>query len=288
MIKGSIVDLITPTHSDGSPDYEILETLVEWHIDNGSSALIVASAVNQSSAMHIDERTELLRRAIWQSDGRIDVIADLSSDHQEHVLAFAAAADEFGADAVLLRNPTSPIQSQDALFDYFRAVIDSAKRPLIIGDDFTRPNLLSPPDILTLANTSGVGGFVNYSKQPLQIERQELPAEFALYSGNLASAYQSLCEGYSGIVSIVANIAPALVQKLCSAVETGDTARADLLNARLQPLVQALLDESNVIPIKWALIEMGCIPEGIHPPVLAHTHDYSNLRRAIRAAHIPI
>lgn len=288
MIKGSIIDLIAPSHSDGSPDYEILETLVDWHIDNGSSALIVGGSANQSSQMHIDERSELLRRAIWQSDGRISVIADLSSLIQEQVFEFAAAADEFGADAVILRSPSSAIQTQDSLFDSFRAVIDIAKRPLIIRDDFTQPHLLSPADILKLSEIAGIDGFVNYSAQALPVSLQEFPTEFALYSGNVASAYQRLLEGYSGIVSIVANIAPALVHQLYSAAVAGDRKNIELLNARIQPMVKILLEEPNAIPIKWALIEMGCIPEGSHPPVLPHTHDYSDLRRAIRAAHIPI
>ena len=288
MIKGSIVNLTTPTHSDGSPDYEVQETLVDWHVDCGSSAIIIGSALNQSSEMSIDERTEILRRAIWQSDGRIDVIADLSSSRQEAVFDFASAADEFGASAALLTLPSPIGLSQNELFEYLRAVLELGGLPLIISDDLRASNSLPSIDVAALSQISGIAGFINYSANPIEGHIPELPSGFALYSGDVASGCHRVLNGYAGIVSVVANIAPALVHSLYSAAASGDQKKAELLNARLLPLVQVILEEPNALPIKWALIEMGSIPEGNHPPSLLHTSDYADLRRALRAALIPI
>ena len=291
MINGIIVDLITPTGANGAPDYEIVETLVDWHVDNGSSALLIGSSTGQSSTMDTDERTELLRRAIWQADGRIPIIADLGSDSIDQAFEFASIANEYGASAVLLSAPTTEAFSKNKLLEHFEALAKAAQLPAIVRAEFNHSNILSPTNIAELALISGIDGFIDGSSNPTSTQellKLKLHKDFALYAGHDTSACQQILAGYNGCISISANVNPALLLTLYTLANAGDSAGANPLDTHLQALYSALLEDPNSIPVKWALIEMGCIPEGEHPPTLPQASDYSRLRRALRAAEIPV
>jgi 4-hydroxy-tetrahydrodipicolinate synthase len=291
MINGSIVDLITPICKDGSPDYKVLETLVDWHIDNGSAALLIGSATGQTTEINIDERSERLKRALWQSDGRIPIIADLSAGDPEQIFEFARTADEFGSSAMLLSLSAGNYSSLEELIDYLRELSTSVKLPFIVRDDFSNPNVLSPATLIKLTQLDGLLGFVNNSNLASSkhaLQAQELPANFGLYAGHDSDACQLILSGYKGSISIVANIAPTLVQNMYTSASAGNRANAELINESLQPIAQGLMEDPNSIPVVWALVEMGCIPEGEQPPTLPKSSDYANLRRAMRAAQIAI
>jgi 4-hydroxy-tetrahydrodipicolinate synthase len=291
MINGSIVDLIIPTASDGSPDYKTVDTLIDWHIDNGSAALLIGSATGQHSEFNNEERGELLKRAIWQSDGRIVVIANLDTSDPDGFFELARAADEFGADAGLLTLPTSMGLSQVDLLEYVRELAKFAKLPLILRDDFSHPNLLSPTTLPKLAEIEGIIGLINDSSQPTpedNINISELPSGFALYAGHNTDACQWVLAGYQGGISLVGNIAPALVKDMISAAQQNNRALAMSFNDRLRPLTQALMTDPSANSVTWALTEMGCIPEGEHPPSLPQSSDYAQLRRALRTAQVII
>lgn len=291
MINGSIVDLITPICKDGSPDYDVLETLVDWHVENGSAALLIGSATGQSTQFDIDERSELLKRAIWQSDGRIPIIADLSAGDPEQIFEFARTADEFGSSAMLLTLTGENYSSLAELIDYLRELSALVKLPLIARDDFANPGVLSPAALTKLTQIDGLLGFVNNSSLATSehvVQAQDLPANFALYSGHDSDACQLCLSGYRGGISIVANIAPTLVQDMFTSALIGDRDNAESINNSLQPLAEGLLEDPNSIPVMWALVEMGCIPEGEEPPTLPQSSDYANLRRALRTAQIAI
>ncbi|CAA0102760.1 4-hydroxy-tetrahydrodipicolinate synthase [Zhongshania aliphaticivorans] len=291
MINGIIVDLITPTHADGSPDYETVEILVDWHVTNGSTALIIGSSTGHPAYMNTEERTELLRRAIWQADSRIPIIADLSSDTIDHAFELADVANEYGASAVLITAPTDKTYSENELIEHFQTLAKASQCPAIIRAESNLNNLLAPESIAELAQSSSINGYIDGSmdnSDATTLLGINLPQDFTLYAGHDASACQQLLAGYGGSVSISANVNPVLLNKLFTLTQSGDSAAAEALDAHLQTLYSALLEDPNSIPIKWALVEMGCIPESENPPVLTQASDYSNLRRALRAAEIPI
>ncbi len=291
MLKGIIVDLITPTHVNGAPDYETLETLVDWHVDNASHALIVGSANHQAEILNIEERTELLRRAIWQADQRISIIADLGDKVNEQTFEYANIADECGASALLISIPAAAGLSQSRMLETIRELANLAKRPLLVRANLDNPNVGSSNTVTELARISGVSGFVDSSantEHSQELLSLKLPSGFGLYAGHDASACQQILMGYNGSVSIVANVNPAQMQKLFNLAQAGDRAGALALDRHLQALYAALLEDPNSTPLKWALIEMGCIPEGEHPPSLSQASDYSALRRALRAAQVSI
>jgi 4-hydroxy-tetrahydrodipicolinate synthase len=291
MINGSIVDLITPICKDGSPDYDVLETLVEWHIENNSAALLIGSATAQSTEFDIDERGELLKRAIWQSDGRIPIIADLSAGNPEQVFDYARTADEFGSGAMLLTLASHNFSTQEELIEYLRELCALVELPLILRDDFSNANILSPKTLIKLSQIEGLLGFVNNSSQVTSestIHVHDLPANFALYAGHDSNACQLSLSGYRGGISIVANLAPSLVQNMFTAALIGDQENAEVIDKNIQEIAEGLMEDPNSIPVMWALVEMGCIPEREIPPSLPQSSDYANLRRALRSAQIPI
>lgn len=289
MIKGSIVDLITPKHADGAIDFETVEVLVDWHVEEGSAALLVGSSMGQPPAADVEERMELFRRAIWQAEGRIAVVADISGETTEDALEYARAADESGAAAVLLTAPAAALPSQDDLRNHFQAVADAARRPLIVRGSFDHPDLMSPGFVARLSRIRGVAGFAESSADPNRARALldlELPKDFALYSGLDLPACRLILAGFAGGISVTANVAPALVQAMVAAAMAGDRITAESLDARLQPLHEALLADASSASVKWALVEMGRVAEGQHPPKLPQSSDYSHLRRALRTAQI--
>ncbi len=289
MIKGSIVDLVTPTHADGAPDFETLETLVDWHVDEGSAALVIGGGPDPAAKLEIEERTELFRRAVWQADGRIPIVADIGGATTADALEAALAADEAGVDAALAVAPVAASPSPEELLRHFQAIAEAGKRPLLVRDSVNRPNLLSSAIVTRLARIDGIVGFVergvnaDAARELLAIG---LPEGFALYAGADVHACKLLSDGFAGVVSVTANVAPASVRKMCAAALAGDRDQAATVDVDLQPLDQALIAGDLVAAVKWALIEIGRIEEGPHPPTLPQASDYSNLRRALRAVHV--
>lgn len=289
MIKGSIVALTTPSGAQGAIDYEALEALVDWHVQQGSAALLVGSETDASLTLDVEERTELFRRTVWQAEGRIAVIADISGSTTEEALEYAGGAREAGPDAVLLKAPATSLVGQ-LLLQHFASVAKAAQRPLIVRDGPQHP-ALAAAIVESLARIDGVVGFaeatadLNRARELLALQ---LPADFALYAGDDTAACTFILEGFAGGISVTANLAPAQVTAVYGAALARDRSTAESLNARLQPLQQALLADPNSIAVKWALVEMGLVNEGARPPTLQQSSDYSVLRRALRTAQIAI
>ncbi len=290
MIKGSLVDLVTPFHQDGTPDFEAVEGLVDWHVEEGSAALVVGAFTGRSPMPSADfeNRTELLRRAIWQSDGRIRIIAGIDGGESvRQVVEFAQAARDAGADAALLDMPDGH-PSQDELLDHVRIVARQVSGlPLIVRNMPGRDAGLMPHAVASLARIPGVVGFVECSADSNRVRALlalGLPADFALYSGHDIAARHAILLGFHGALSVTANVAPSPIRELHAAALMGDRAGSEALDSRLHPLYEALLADANSVPVKWALVEMGRIAEGLNPPVLPQSSDYSHLRRALRSA----
>jgi len=290
MIKGSIVDLITPQLADGEPDLEAVEALVDWHVDERSAALVIGGASSQIAIADFEDRRELLRRAIWQADGRIPVIAAISLDDASETLEMARVAEEAAACALLLELPAaSGAPSTDALLSQIRTLANTTKLPLFVRPAAVRATPLPASVVAELARIKGVAGFVEGSADSNRVRALlalGLPKDFALYSAHDASARQSILQGFHGCVSVTANVAPSLMRDVLAAALEGDRMGSEALEARLYPLYEALMAETPSVPVKWALVEMGRINEGPHPPMLPQSSDYSHLRRALRSAKV--
>lgn len=289
MIKGSIVDLITPTHADGAPSYTNMERLVEWHVEQGSSAILIGSTMDSSAELDGEACYEFFRRTVWQADGRIAVVADISADATKDTLANLRTADDAVVDAVLLTIPVAGCPGHDALLKHFQTVARAAKMPVYLREHPERSDLLPYAVIKQLARIDGITGLIERGvnpEAPPALLGIDWPDGFGLYAGADRGAATLMRDGFHGVLSMMANVAPAQVQALCTAALHGDPEQVDLLEAMLKPLQEALQAHPYDITVQWALIEMGVIDEGARPPALPQSADYATLRRALRGAQV--
>ena len=285
MIKGSIVELVVPTEANGAIKYESLEALVDWHVVEGSAALLVGDIFDSALKLDAEERLELLRRVVWQAERRIAVIAGISADAFDTVVEYAGIAEEAATDALLITPPASIWTTKDEALRYLGAVAAEArKQPLLVRGG---AGLASATVVNALAHIKGIGGFVETAPdlaRARELLALPLPAEFALYAGGDAAAAPLVLEGFAGNVSTAANLVPRMVRKVNEAALLRDRAAAETVQTRLQALQQALPTEQLPGAIQWARIEMGRIAESTPPPALSQKIDYANLRRALRVA----
>ncbi|MDM4769027.1 dihydrodipicolinate synthase family protein [Solimonas sp. SE-A11] len=282
MIKGSIVELVSPAESNGTIKMESLEALVDWHVVEGSAALLVGDTLDAALELDAEERLELWRRVVWQADGRIAVIAGLSANRLEISLEFAQVADEAGVDAVLLTLPISAFPSRDKLLHDVETVARAVKQPLLLRSN----ERIAPTVVDALARIDGVSGFVDGATDLARARALlalHLPVGFALYAGSDIAAAPFVLEGFAGGVSTTANLVPRMVRKLHDAALSGDRTEVESLQKPLQTLLQAQPEHNLPRALQWALIEMGRVAESTPPLALSQTRDYTNLRRALRS-----
>jgi 4-hydroxy-tetrahydrodipicolinate synthase len=259
MFAGSLVALVTPMQGDGRVDYDSLRRLVDFHVREGTDGIVSVGTTGESATLDFDEHIEVIRRA-------------------------ARAA---GAQACLLVTPYYNKPTQEGLYRHYRAVAEAVEIPQILYNVPGRTGVdMLPETVQRLAGTPNVIG--------LKEARGELPRirelldrvgeRMHVYSGDDATACESILMGCKGDISVTANIAPRLMHEMCAAALAGDRALAQALDAKLQPLHKNLFVEPNPIPVKWALGQMGLIPEGIRLPLTPLATQYHAPVRAALAA----
>ena len=270
-LKGSLVALVTPMKADGVIDEAALERLIEWHIEAGTEALVIAGTTGESPTLLRDEHESLLRRVIGCVDGRIKVIAGTGSNSTEQTLDMSRRAAVAGADGLLLVVPYYNKPPQRALAAHFRAVADAVDCPILLYNVPSRTGADLLPE--TVAELSTVANIVGIKEASARLERvgelrYRCGPDFVLLSGDDATAAAFMLAGGDGVISVTANVVPERVRRLCDAARAGDVETARGLDRELTSLNQALFVESNPIPVKWALQRMGRIGSGIRQPLL--------------------
>lgn len=289
MLQGSIVALVTPMAADGRVDFAALDALLDWHLAEGTDAVVAVGATGESPTLEAEEHLEVVARCVKRLAGRLPVIAGTSSNSTAHAVALSRRAQELGADALLTVAPYYNKPGQEGLYRHFRAIAEAVSVPVILYNVPSRTITdILPETVERLAELSNVIGIKEATgdlQRAAEIRRR-CGERFLLISGVDASAREFILRGGQGVISVTANVAPAAMHALCVAARNGDTAKAAAIDAGLAPLHQALFVESNPIPVKWALAEMGRIPPGIRLPLtpLAGVH-HSTLRAALKASH---
>jgi len=289
MIKGSLVALITPMSADGSVDYASLDALVEWHIAEGTDAIVAVGTTGESATLDVEEHIEVVRRVIAKVAKRIPVIAGTGANSTVEAIELTEAARKVGADAALLVTPYYNKPPQEGLYRHYRKIAESVELPLILYNVPGRTGVdMLPATVGRLAQVPGIVG-LKEAKGDLGRVRDllalGLPESFALYSGDDATARESILLGFHGDISVTANVAPKLMHEVCVAAAAGDAAKAAQLDEKLALLHSDLFIEPNPIPVKWALHRMGRIPEGIRLPLVPlESSSYSRVETALRAA----
>jgi len=275
---------------DGALDLDALRRLVDWHIAEGTDGIVVVGTTGESPTVSYDEHCLLIRVTVEQAGGRVPVIAGTGANSTTEAIELTECAKAAGAQAGLSVVPYYNKPTQEGLYQHYKKIAEAVDLPLILYNVPGRTVAdLSNDTTLRLA---GVPGIVGVKDATGSMERaadllRRAPKDFALYSGDDASAMPFMLLGGHGVISVTANVAPKLMHEMCVAAFEGNLSRARELNNVLLPLHSKLFVEANPIPVKWACAEMGLIPSGLRlplTPLSAELHD--TLRGAMRHANL--
>jgi 4-hydroxy-tetrahydrodipicolinate synthase len=284
MIKGSLVAIVSPMHEDGSLDLDALRRLIEWHVGEGTNAIVVVGTTGESPTVDPTEHIELVRCAVQAAHGRVPVVAGTGANSTREAIELTTRARQVGADATLQVVPYYNKPTQEGLYRHFAAVAEAVELPMILYNVPGRTVAdLGVDTTLRLAQVPGIVGLKDATGDLARAGQllRRLPPGFALYSGNDDSALALMLLGGHGVISVTANVAPGLMRQMCDAALSSDLTRARALNARLMPLHTRLFVEPNPSPVKWALQRMGRIAGGIRLPLVPLS---ASGREAVQAA----
>ncbi len=269
MFHGSMVAVVTPMTAEGALDFEALARLVEFHIENGTDAIISVGTTGESATVDFEEHIEVVRRVVELARSRIPVIAGTGANSTTEALHLTQRAMEAGADACLLVTPYYNKPTQEGLYRHYRLIADSVAIPQILYNVPGRTACdLKPETVERLADIPNIVGIKEASTlERIQDLVRRLGDRMDVYSGDDGIAAEAMLTGAKGVISVTANVAPRLMHEMATAALAGNRARAEALNARLAGLHKALFLESNPIPVKWAVHQLGLIPPGIRLPL---------------------
>jgi len=286
MIAGSMVALVTPMDAQGGLDWDALGKLVDFHLQEGTNAIVAVGTTGESATLEVSEHVEVIRRVVDQVNGRIPVIAGTGGNSTRESVELTGLAKDAGADACLLVTPYYNKPTQEGLYQHFRLIAESVAIPQILYNVPGRTACDMLPE--TVERLSKVANIIGIKEATGDLQRGQdvldrVGKDFLVYSGDDATAVELMLMGGRGNISVTANVAPRAMSELCSAAMRGDAALARAINDRLMPLHKTLFIESNPIPVKWALNEMGLMADGIRLPLTwLSPRCHEPLRQALR------
>jgi len=270
-IQGSIPALITPMLDNGQVDYPTLRKLIDWHVAEGTDALVIVGTSGESPTVDVEEHREILRVSVEQAARRIPIIAGCGANSTAEAIELAKFAESIGADAQLQVVPYYNKPTQEGLYQHFKAIAEATpKLPVILYNVPGRTVAdLQHDTVLRLAQVPGIIGIKEATGN---IERaqwliRDVPKHFAVYSGDDPTAVALMLCGGVGNISVTANVAPRQMHELCMAAMRGDIATAMKIQFQLMPLHKNLFVEANPIPVKWAMARMGLCGHALRLPL---------------------
>jgi len=288
MFRGSMVALVTPMHLDGSVDFDSLSQLVEFHIENGTSAIISMGTTGESATLDEKEHCEVIRKTVEMANNRLPIIAGTGANSTTEAITLTRCAMQAGADACLLVTPYYNKPTQEGLYLHHKLIAETVPVPQILYNVPGRTACDMLPE--TVARLSKVSNIIGIKEATGDLSRltqiRELCGEnFDIFSGDDATGTEFMLQGGNGVISVTNNVAPKAMAAMCEAALAGDRDKALELNQPLTGLHNDLFVEANPIPVKWALAEMGKMPLGIRLPLTTLSEQYhEKLREAMRQA----
>lgn len=276
-IHGSIVALVTPMHHDGSVDWDALKKLVEWHIEQGTHSIVAVGTTGESATLDVEEHAQVIEAVIKAAAGRIPIIAGTGANSTREAIELTETARKLGADAALLVTPYYNKPTQEGLYQHYKAIAEAVDLPQILynvpgrtGVDMHNDTVIRLADVDRIVGIKDATGDLNRGHDLINRLNQKI----AVYSGDDATAYRLILLGAQGNISVTANVAPDVMSQVCEAAKAGNREEAEQLNNSIAVLHQILFCESNPIPVKWALSDMGLIGTGIRLPLTVLAESY--------------
>ena len=292
MLTGSLVAIVTPMKAGGALDLDALTRLVDWHVDSGTSGIVVVGTTGESPTVDVDEHCLLIRTVVEHVRGRVHVMAGVGANATSEAIELTRYAKKVGADSGLSVVPYYNKPTQEGLYRHFRAIAEQVDLPIYLYNVPGRTVAdLATETTLRLAQVPGIVGIkdatadLGRGSELLKGLAAAGKRDFSVLSGEDITALPLMFMGGHGVISVTANVAPALMAQMCRAALAGDHAAARAINDRLIPLHRRLFIEANPAPVKWALAEMGRIANEVRLPLVPLSHPcHEPVRAALREA----
>jgi len=291
MISGSIVALVTPMHPDSlEVDWDALARLIDWHIVEGTSSIVAVGTTGESATLSVTEHSAVIRFVVEQAANRIPIIAGTGANSTREAIELTQGAKEAGADACLLVTPYYNKPTQEGLYQHHKTVAEAVAIDQILYNVPGRTACdMLPETVLRLSSIANIVGIKEATGDLQRVQQilSQCPSDFALYSGDDHSARELMLLGGHGDISVTANVAPAMMARLCAAALAGDAELAGQIDQVLQPVHDAMFVESNPIPVKWAVSELGLMSGAIRLPLTPLAAEYEeSVRAALKSAEL--
>lgn len=290
MIQGSIVALVTPMEDNGAVDFKRLKSLVEFHIEQGTDALVAVGTTGESATLDEAEHCAVIQAVVDYVGGKIPVIAGTGANSTTEAINLTKKAKQSGADACLIVTPYYNKPTQQGLFLHHKAIAEAVDIPQILYNVPGRTACdMLPETVGRLAEIPNIVGVKEATGDLARVKKiRELTGDdFALYTGDDATSREFCLLGGNGTITVTGNVAPRLVHEMIKAAMAGDKETSLAIDEKLQALHKMLFIQSNPIPVKWALAEMGLIDKGIRLPLTWLTEEcFEPVHQAMRQAEV--
>ena len=262
MISGVMTALVTPFKANGELDLEALDKLVDFQIEHGVDALVPMGTTGESPTVSHDENMEVVERVIRRVDGKIPVIAGTGSNSTDEAIRMTKIARGLGAFASLQVAPYYNKPTQEGLYRHFTTIADAVDLPMVIynikgrsGVNIETPTMMrvaAHPNAIAVKEASGDLG------QMMDVINSR-PKDFAVFSGDDNMAVPLTLMGGSGVISVASNIIPRYIGEMIEAARKGNVEKARTMHFELLPLFKGMFLETNPLPVKACLAQMGLV-----------------------------
>ncbi len=270
MFSGSMVALVTPMRPDGAIDYAAWARLIEFHLANGTSGIVVGGTTGESPTLSDAELRELIVRAIEHVRGRCAVIAGAGTNSTATTVERARWISALDVAALLIVTPAYNKPTQEGLYRHYVAAAEASRVPVMLYNVPGRTAVdLLPATAARLSRVPRIVALKEAVADPARVRQllADAVAGFTVLSGDDLTAREAIAAGARGVISVTANVAPKAMAEMVALALAGDAAAAARVDARLTLLHRNLFVEANPIPVKWALSSMGLIERGIRLPL---------------------
>ena len=271
-LKGSLVALVTPMEEGGEVDYESLEKLIDWHINQGTNGIVSVGTTGESATLDVDEHVQVIKHTVEHVNSRVPVIAGTGANSTSEALELTQESKQNGADFALIVTPYYNKPTQKGLISHYTKLANEVDIPQILYNVPSRTACDILPETVEILSTHnnivGIKEAVD-SKERIDdlIAISSNNQNFQLFSGDDPSFIKMIQKGGDGVISVAANVVPNKISKICKLVEEKKHDEATFIDNTLSNLYDLLFIESNPIPVKWMLFKMNLIKNSIRLPL---------------------
>lgn len=283
VFRGAATAMITPMREDGSVDYEAMGRLIDWQIEQGIDALLIAGTSGEGSTLSDEEHREVLQFAVNQARGRVPMIAGTGSNDTAYACDLTKYACQIGYDACLVVTPYYNKTTQRGLIRMYKTIADASTKPLILYNVPSRTGIsLAPATVAELSSYPHIDAIKEASGNISAIAdiAASVTEGFTIYSGNDDQIIPILSLGGQGVISVLSNLLPKETSAMVHAYLEGNIEQARTMQLQYLPLIHALFCETNPIPVKAAMALLGYGTNTLRLPLVTMETEHEAQLRA--------